>query len=228
MVYVRIRFALMYDSGGDPGLPGFRTDRKSVRVADESTGQNDDATVLRQIASKDPRGIELLYDRYGGIAFALAYRLLGERGSAEDVVQEAFLNIWRQGATYDTRRGTVRTWLLTIVHHRAIDHMRSTRSKSSADTVIDDAMPLPGKADTLSEVVQGLEAERIRQAMASLPPEQRQVIDLAYFAGFTHAEIAQRIGIPLGTVKGRMRLALDKLRDSLRIPDAVDGMERAR
>jgi RNA polymerase sigma-70 factor (ECF subfamily) len=198
-------------------------------AADDSTDQNRDAAILRQITDRDPRGIELLYDRYGGVAFALAYRLLGERGSAEDVVQEAFLNVWRQGATYDTRRGTVRTWLLTIVHHRAIDQMRSVRSKMGADTVIDDAMPLPAKEDTWTEVVQGLEHERVRQAMATLPPEQRQVVDLAYYGGFTHTEIAQRVGIPLGTVKGRMRLALDKLRDLLHVPDAMDeGMERAR
>ncbi len=198
-------------------------------AADDTTDQNADAAILRQIADRDPRGVELLYDRYSGVAFALAYRLLGERGSAEDVVQEAFLNVWRQGATYDTRRGTVRTWLLTIVHHRAIDQMRSMRSKAGSDTVIDDAMPLPAKEDTWTEVVQGLEHERVRQAMATLPPEQRQVVDLAYYGGFTHTEIAQRVGIPLGTVKGRMRLALDKLRDLLHVPDAVDeGMERAR
>lgn len=200
-----------------------------MAATDETAEQSLDAAILHQIAERDPRGIELLYDRYGGMAFALAYRLLRERGSAEDVVQESFLNIWRQGATYDTRRGTVRTWLMTIVHHRAIDHMRSARSKMGADTVIDDAMPLPAKEDTWTAVVQGLEQERIRQAMATLPPEQRQVVDLAYYSGLTHTEIAQRIGIPLGTVKGRMRLALDKLRDLLKVPDAYnDGMERVR
>ncbi len=200
-----------------------------MTAAGENPDQGIDAAILHRIVERDPHGVELLYARYSGIAFALAYRLLGERGAAEDVVQEAFLNIWRQGATYDTRRGTVRTWLLTIVHHRAIDQMRSARSKSSADTVIDYAMPLPAKEDTWAEVVQGLEHERVRQAMATLPPEQRQVVDLAYYGGFTQTEIAQRVGIPLGTVKGRMRLALDKLRDLLRVPDGIDeGMERAR
>jgi RNA polymerase sigma-70 factor, ECF subfamily len=200
-----------------------------MTASEESTSQDTDAAILRRIVERDPRGVELLYERYSGIAFALAYRLLGERGGAEDVVQEAFLNVWRQGATYDTRRGTVRTWLLTIVHHRAIDQMRSARSKSSADTVIDDAMPLPAKEDTWTEVVRGLDHDRVREAMAALPPEQRQVVDLAYFGGYTQSEIAQRVGIPLGTVKGRTRLALDKLRDLLRVPDAVDeGMERAR
>jgi RNA polymerase sigma-70 factor, ECF subfamily len=189
-----------------------------MTASEESASQDTDAAILRRIAERDPRGVELLYERYSGIAFALAYRLLGERGGAEDVVQEAFLNVWRQGATYDTRRGTVRTWLLTIVHHRAIDQMRSARSKSSAYTVIDDAMPLPAKEDTWTEVVRGLDHERVRQAMAALPPEQRQVVDLAYFGGYTQSEIAQRVGIPLGTVKGRTRLALDKLRNLRFLP----------
>jgi RNA polymerase sigma-70 factor (ECF subfamily) len=200
-----------------------------MSVADERTDQDRDAEILARIVERDPRGIELLYDRYGGIAFALAYHVLGERGSAEDVVQDAFLRVWRQGRTYDARRGTVRAWLLTIVHHRTIDVIRSTRSKAGADTVLDDAMPLPAREDTSGEVMQGLEHERVRQAMATLPPEQRQVVDLAYYGGFTQSEIAQRIGIPLGTVKGRTRLALGKLRDLLHISDAVDEeMERAR
>src|SRR3954467_11907961 len=90
----------------------------------------------------DTRDIETLYDEYGGVAFAFAYRLLGERGVAEDVVQEAFLNIWRQGGAYDAGRGSVRTWILTIVHHRAIDQVRSMRMRSRADTEIKDALPL--------------------------------------------------------------------------------------
>lgn len=200
-----------------------------MTTTDDMTDQDHDAAILRNIVKRDPRGIEMLYDRYGGIAFALAYRLLGERGLAEDVVQEAFLSIWRQGATYDPRRGAVRSWLMTIVHHRTIDQLRTIRAKRSADTVIDDAMPLAAREDTWAEVSQGLEQERVRAAMAALPPEQRQVVDLAYFGGLTHAEIASQVGIPLGTVKGRMRLALEKLRDLLRVPDPRDGgMERVR
>ena len=173
--------------------------------------------------------VRSLYAEHGKSLLAYATRLTSDRAAAEDVVQEAFLNVWRQGATYDTRRGTVRTWLLTIVHHRAIDQLRSARVKSGADTVIDDALPLPAKEDTWIAVMQGLEHERVRRAMDTLPLEQRQVVDLAYYGGFTHSEIARRTGIPLGTVKGRMRLALDKLRDLLRVHDAADeGMEHAR
>jgi RNA polymerase sigma-70 factor (ECF subfamily) len=200
-----------------------------MTATDDPTEQSQDAAILRQIVARDPRGVELLYDRYGSVAYALAYRLVRERGLAEDVVQEAFLSIWRLGATYDARKGVVRSWLLTIVHHRAIDQLRTMRAKRSADTAIDEALPIPAREDTWREVSQGLDRERIRVALATLPPEQRQVVDLAYFDGLTHSEIAARTGIPLGTVKGRMRLALEKLRDLLAIPDRRDGeMEHAR
>jgi RNA polymerase sigma-70 factor (ECF subfamily) len=159
--------------------------------------------------------VEALYVEHRGAAFALAYRMLGERGLAEDVVQEAFLNIWRQGVTYDTERGTARTWLLTIVHHRAIDLMRRQRAKAGADTVIDAALPLPSGEDTWATVAEHLERDRIRQAVTTLPLEQQQVIDLSYFGGLTHAEIAAQVGVPLGTVKGRLRLAMEKLRLAL-------------
>jgi RNA polymerase sigma-70 factor, ECF subfamily len=179
------------------------------------------ATVRR--AARDPRAIELLYDQYGGVAFALAYRILGERGLAEDVVQEAFFNIWRQGALYDAGRGSARTWVLTIVHHRAIDQVRTMRRRTYADTAIKDAVPLVSTEDTWASVVQGLERDRVRQAMAALPPEQEQVVEMIYYGGFTHQQVAERVGIPLGTVKGRLRLALEKLRDLLRAPEANDN-----
>jgi len=168
-----------------------------------------------------PQSVEALYDQYGGLAFALAYRILGERGIAEDVVQEAFLTVWRQQAMYDASRGSARTWIMTIVHHRAIDQLRGARAKYRADTAIKDAMPLPAKEDTWTTVAQQLEREWVRGALATLPPEQRQVVEMAYYGGLTHAEIAERVGIPLGTVKGRLRLALEKLRDILRVAETV-------
>src|SRR4051794_24100875 len=195
-MHVVVSWAGVNNSGSDPESPGDRIVRERMTVGEDDADQERDAAILRRIVERDPHGVELLYERYAGIAFALAYRLLGERGSAEDVVQEAFLRVWRQGATYDTRRGTVRAWLLTIVHHRAVDQMRSARSKSGADTVIDDAMPLPAKEDTWSDVMQGLEHERVQQAMATLPPEQRQVVDLAYYGGGNENPNAPRGGRP--------------------------------
>ncbi len=179
------------------------------------------ATAIRR-AARDPRAIELLYDQYGGVAFALAYRMLGERGLAEDVVQEAFLNIWRQGALFDAERGSARTWVLTIVHHRAIDQVRSMRRRTRADAEIKEAMPLVSTEDTWASVAQGLERDRVRRAMAALPPEQGQVVEMIYYGGLTHQEVAERVGIPLGTVKGRLRLALEKLRELLRAPETTD------
>lgn len=197
-----------------------------MRGDDHEEAQQDDAAILRQIVARDPRSMELLYDRYGGVAYALALRVLRDPGAAEDVVQEAFFNIWRQGTSYDTARGTVRTWLLTVVHHRAIDRVRSMRAKTRGDVAIDSVLFLQAKEDTWATVSAGLESERIRAAVATLPPEQRQVVEMAYFAGLTHVEIAERVGIPLGTVKGRMRLAVDKLRDALRMPKgAGTGVE---
>lgn len=173
-------------------------------------------------AARDPRDIETLYDQYGGVAFAFAYRILGERGLAEDVVQEAFLNIWRQGVTYDAARGSARTWVLTIVHHRAIDQIRAMRTRMRADTEIEDAAPLPSHEDTWATVARTLETERVRRAMARLPPAQRQVVDLVYYGGMTHQQVAERVGVPLGTVKGRLRLALEKLRNLLRAPEPAE------
>lgn len=197
-----------------------------MRGDDHEEAQQDDAAILRQIVARDPRSMELLYDRYGGVAYALALRVLRDPGAAEDVVQEAFFNIWRQGTSYDTARGTVRTWLLTVVHHRAIDRVRSIQAKTRGDVAIDSVLFLQAKEDTWATVSAGLESERIRAAVATLPPEQRQVVEMAYFAGLTHVEIAERVGIPLGTVKGRMRLAVDKLRDALRMPKgAGTGVE---
>lgn len=198
----------------------------AMRDDDHEEAQQDDAAILRQIVARDPHSMELLYDRYGGVAYALALRVLRDPGAAEDVVQEAFFNIWRQGTSYDTARGTVRTWLLTVVHHRAIDRVRSMRAKTRGDVAIDSVLFLQAKEDTWATVSAGLESERIRAAVATLPPEQRQVVEMAYFAGLTHVEIAERVGIPLGTVKGRMRLAVDKLRDALRMPKgAGTGVE---
>ncbi|MGI8857100.1 MAG: sigma-70 family RNA polymerase sigma factor [Thermomicrobiales bacterium] len=195
-----------------------------MMAADE---RREDADLLHRIAQRDPAAISLLYDRYGGIAFALACRLLRNRDAAEDIVQEAFLNVWRRACSYDPTRGTVRTWLLTVVHHQAINHLRAVRSRGGAAADID-AMPwLAGAEDIAATVAAGMEAKRVRTALAMLPPEQREVIVLAYFGGMSHSEIAARDALPLGTVKGRMRLGLEKLRASLRSWE-VDATRTAR
>ncbi len=181
----------------------------------------DDAALLERMAGRDPEGVSALYDRYNRQAFALAYRLLREQGAAEDVVQAAFLNVWRYAASYDASRGAVLPWLLTIVHHQAMNILRTRRAHGGAALDIDTVPALVGDHDTAATVERGLEDERVRAALATLPPDQRQVIALAYFGGLSHREIAARIALPLGTVKSRMRLGLGKLRATLRLGESI-------
>jgi RNA polymerase sigma-70 factor (ECF subfamily) len=164
------------------------------------------------------RAFELVYDRHSGAAFSLAYRMVGRGNVAEDVVQEAFLSIWRSGARYERTRGSVRTWVLGIVHHRAIDQLRRASvhdKRRASDEGLEERLESGERTD--AEVARREEAASIRSAMTSLPADQSHVIELAYFGGFTHTEIAEILGAPVGTVKGRMRLGLEKLRNQLRM-----------
>ena len=180
---------------------------------------------LRVLADEDlmplvRRGVapafEVLYERHASAAFSLAYRIVGTRSGAEDVSQDAFLSLWRSGARYDRARGSVRTWVLGIVHHRAIDFLRrsAVHSKRRAgDEGIEERFEAPERTDV--EVARRDEARVVREAIGHLPAEQTRVIELAYFGGFTHVEIAEMLETPVGTVKGRMRLGLRKLGDAL-------------
>ena len=140
-------------------------------TADECAASDGD--LLHRMTLREPEGLSRLYDRYGGVAFALAYRILQDRGAAEDVVQEAFLNVWRRADTYDAKRGTARTWLLTVVHRQAIDHLRAVRSRGGAAADIDAITSLASGEDTEATVAAGMEGERVRTALATLPPDQR-------------------------------------------------------
>jgi RNA polymerase sigma-70 factor (ECF subfamily) len=175
-----------------------------------------DEELMQMVRRGDADAFAVVYARHASSAFSLAYRMLGSRAAAEDVTQEAFLSAWRSGARYDRGRGSVRTWLLGIVHNRAIDAMR--RGKVRDFPRADDeaaAERLESGERTDVEVARRQEAETIRAAIETLPSEQSRVIELAYFGGFTHTEIAEMIKAPVGTVKGRMRLGLKKLRDEL-------------
>ena len=168
------------------------------------------------VADGDPRAFEAVYDRHGGAAFSLAYRMVGDRTIAEDVAQEAFLSIWRSRLRYQRERGSVRSWVLGIVHHRGIDALRRNlvheRRRASAEG-IEERQEAPERTEL--EVARRDEARTVREAIETLPDQQGRVIDLAYFGGFTHTEIADMLSMPLGTVKGRMRLGLEKLRNTL-------------
>lgn len=183
-------------------------------IAGDATSQNDVA-LLERIVRHDPESIALLYDRYSGVAFAFAYHLLHDCGAAEDVVHGAFLTVWRRAGTYEARRSTVRAWLLTIVHHQAINVLRGVRSRGGTALDREEIPSLVSDDDIAATVERGLDREQVRAAFATLPSDQQQVVILAYFGGLTHDEIAECAAFPLGTVKGRMRLALEKLRVAL-------------
>jgi len=182
---------------------------KAQRLADEE--------LMPLIGEKDPEAFEVFYDRHGGVAYSLAYRIVGEKAAAEDVTQEAFISVWRSGARFDRARGSVRSWMLSIVRNRAIDTLRSRAGKAPKLTFDDDAAleQRPAEELTDEEAMQHETAQELRGAVGSLPGEQAKVIELAYFGGFSQSEIAAMLGVPLGTVKGRMRLGMEKIRGEL-------------
>jgi RNA polymerase sigma-70 factor (ECF subfamily) len=200
---------------------------KPVTTMFKATGSNR-RTDLRTLADEDlmafvrdgePRAFEVIFDRHSSAAFSLAYRMCGRRAMAEDVVQEAFLSLWRSGARYDRRRGSVRNWVLGVVHNRAIDAFRRgvvREGRNVSDEGI--AERLPAEEQTDVEVARRDEARHVQGALDELPAEQRKVVELAYFGGFTHTQIAEMLQLPAGTVKGRMRLALTKMRMALGDP----------
>jgi len=182
---------------------------KAERLADEE--------LMPLVGRKDPEAFEVLYDRHGGAAYSLAYRIVGDRAAAEEVTQEAFISVWRSGARFDAARGSVRSWLLSVVRNRAIDFLRSRASKAPKLDFDDEASleQRPAQERTEEQALQRETSAELRGALGKLPGAQSKVIELAYFGGFSHSEIARILGLPMGTVKGRMRLGLEKIRGEL-------------
>jgi RNA polymerase sigma-70 factor (ECF subfamily) len=175
-----------------------------------------DEDLMQLMRQGDAQAFEMIYERHKTAAFSLAYRMTGRLGAAEDVVQEAFLSLWRSGARYDRARGSVRTWILGIVHHRAIDALRRSMvhdKRRASDEGIEERFEAKERTDV--QAVRHEEATEVRSALATLPEEQSKAIELAYFGGFSHSEIAAMLETPIGTVKGRIRLGLEKLRGQL-------------
>ncbi len=182
-----------------------------------------DAALLGAVADRrDPDALAKLYDAYGGIAYGLTMRIVGDPGAAEESVQEAFFNVWRNAPSYRQDRGSVRTWILSVVHNQAIDKLRRLRSKQWRDQELDAAADRLEGPDVSGEVLADLERQRISEALRTLPADQRKAIELAYFGGYTHSEIADLLRIPLGTVKGRLRVGMDKLRSLLAEPAGLE------
>jgi RNA polymerase sigma-70 factor (ECF subfamily) len=162
-----------------------------------------------------PQNAAAMYDQYGALAFSLAFRIVQDRGTAEDVVQDAFLAAWRNAHRYDSARGSIRTWLCQIVRNRALDRLRGSSRRQREHQSLDDLVFLASSADVVSDVLRGEERRSVAAAVASLTPGQREVIELAYYGGYSQTEIATMTTVPLGTVKGRTRAAMRALAASL-------------
>ena len=180
------------------------------------TDGRSDPELASGLAAGDVNALGLLYDRYGGLAYSVALRVLGDPGRSEDVVQDCFLKLWNGAAGFDSGRGSLRTWLVTSVRNRSIDYLRGRGAHERQEREIPLHVEASGAgADPWHDVALSIERDIIREALDNLPAEQRQAVELAYFGGYTHREIADMIRVPLSTVKGRMRLALEKLHSYL-------------
>jgi RNA polymerase sigma-70 factor (ECF subfamily) len=172
-----------------------------------------DEDLISLVETGDADAFAALYDRHSSAAFSLAYRMMGERQASEDLAQDAFLKVWRGAGSYRVARGSVRTWILSIVHNRGIDQLRSHASRRRTQDKIEATAPRSQPSEAFAVTLRNSQRDQVREAMGTLPSEQLKILELAYFSGYTHVEISELLGLPLGTVKGRMRLGLKKIRD---------------
>ena len=186
-------------------------------MATMATKESSDTELMARIAKDDEAALRLIFQRYSGLVFSLAQRMLRDPTHAEEIVQETFLRVWRTAATFDAERGKAEAWIVTIARNLAVSALRKapvmtpTNDENILNALVDDAIS-PEEAAMISD-----RRHSVREAIAQLPERQRQVVVLSYFDGLTHAEIAERIGEPLGTVKSRLRLALGRLKQILQV-----------
>jgi RNA polymerase sigma-70 factor (ECF subfamily) len=172
-----------------------------------------DEDLISLVEASDAEAFATLYDRHSRAAFSLANRMMGYRQAAEDLAQDAFLKVWRNASSYRAERGSVRTWILSIVHNRGIDQIRSLASRRRTQDRVEASAPRSQPSEAFAETWRNSQRDQVREALNTLPPEQLKILELAYFSGYTHVEISELLGLPLGTVKGRMRLGLKKVRN---------------
>lgn len=181
-----------------------------------------DETILAQrIRSGDRAALGEVYDRHASVAMAVALRIVADRPQAEDLVHDAFVAVWQKIDRFDPARGSLRSWIVTIVRNRAIDRLRAVRPSIEIGEADERSLLQSGPNPTWDGALARLGASQLRAALAGLPVEQREAIELAYFGGHTYREIAALTGVPLGTANGRLRLALARLRELLRQSDAA-------
>jgi len=167
----------------------------------------DDMRLVARIRAGDQTAMAELYDRYGKVVYAVALRVLQDTGAAEDVLQDIFLQLWRNPDSFDASRGTLAAWLAVIARHRAIDRLRKRRPEVDVEECV-----IAGGPDLSDEAERSLVIEKVRSVLAEMNPDQRHALELAYFQGLTHTEIAEKTGEPLGTIKTRIRSGLQQLR----------------
>jgi RNA polymerase sigma-70 factor, ECF subfamily len=172
-----------------------------------------DEDLISLLGDGDAQAFALLYDRHSRAAFSLAYRMMGERQAAEDLTQDAFIKIWRGAPSYRTGRGGVRTWMLSIVRNQGKDQLRYHATRRRTQDKLEASAARTQPSEAFAETWRNSQRDRVREALNTLPQEQLKILELAYFSGYTHVEIADLLGLPLGTVKGRMRRSLKRLRD---------------
>jgi RNA polymerase sigma-70 factor (ECF subfamily) len=178
----------------------------------------DDSSLIRLIAHSRSEALSALYDRYSRLVFSIAYNSLHDQGLAEEVVQDVFTRVWEKAVTYEANLAKVSTWLITITRNRAIDELRRIKVRPEANQVGWDDLTeniIPHSDVTESMVEMSLQQKQVRHALAALPEEQRKALALAYFQGLSHSEIAAELNEPVGTIKTRIRLAMQKLRQIL-------------
>lgn len=204
-------------------IVGALTSPPSLAVTWNSMGAQpdlSDATLAERIRAGDRDALGILYDRHAALAMGVAYRVLGDRARAEDVVHDAFVLVWQKIGRFDASRGSMKGWLMTVVRNRAIDRIRATRPSIDTETADEHSLLRTSSNPTWDQAVERLSADQLRRAVIQLPDEQRRAIELAYFEGHTYREIAELTGVPHGTANGRLRLALGKLREALVMSDA--------
>jgi len=185
---------------------------------ENSPNELSDEALLSAIARGDVLAMDSLYQRYSRILYSLAYRMVADHQIAEDLIQDAFLSVWRRSTSFSPQAGAARSWLISILHHRAIDYLRRVRRRSHIQEAPLDEIELDettAVSDVWDEAWRSVQSSQVRAALMQIPPEQRLVIELAYFQGWTHTEIAEGTLTPLGTVKARMRLGLNHLKRAL-------------
>jgi RNA polymerase sigma-70 factor, ECF subfamily len=201
--------------------------RKGGRVSreDHKAGYphlaDEDLMVL--VGGEDADAFAALYDRYCRLAYSVAHKLTGEKQTAEDLTQDAFIKVWRSADGYRPERGSVSTWILSVVRNQGIDQLRAKATRRRMQEKVEASAPRSEPSEAFNQVWHEARLGQVREALDALPQVQQQVLELAHFSGLTHTEIAERLQLPPGTVKGRMRLGLKKLRNNTELRDVAVG-----